>query len=261
MATSFGALCTDFYINQKLALKLDLPKNRETILGFFDRMKRSLPEMNRLRRYEGELALESTRRDARYKWLALCKNSIRAGHVNMETMEESYEFHKLVLELCPHFLTISEIDIDHLEVMFGFDIECEGNHDEIIYNALYAGSPLAGLLEHGNQGDILDVQPTLSSTLSERGDVQVTYEIKSRQKSRRGSSRAYRDQPLSVFLTMRQFGPIDDIRSLPKLFGDLTGYAEKLAMDKLVPQIIQPLMQHISTSSDGDFGMSGGAFN
>ncbi len=26
MATSFGALCTDFYINQKLALKMDLSR-------------------------------------------------------------------------------------------------------------------------------------------------------------------------------------------------------------------------------------------
>ena len=37
MATSFGALCTDFYINQKVGLKMDLPADRETILHLFDR--------------------------------------------------------------------------------------------------------------------------------------------------------------------------------------------------------------------------------
>jgi hypothetical protein len=57
MATSFGALCTDFYVNQKLALKMDLPGERETVLHFFDRVKKSIPAMNRFRRYDGELAL------------------------------------------------------------------------------------------------------------------------------------------------------------------------------------------------------------
>ena len=57
--TSLGALCTDFYVNQKLALKLDLPSARETVLDMFDRIRKELPNMDRFRRYDGELALES----------------------------------------------------------------------------------------------------------------------------------------------------------------------------------------------------------
>ena len=53
MATSYGALCTDFYINQKLALKMDLPSDRETILHFFDLVRREMPSMHRFRRYDG----------------------------------------------------------------------------------------------------------------------------------------------------------------------------------------------------------------
>ena len=51
MATSYGALCTDFYVNQKLALKMDLPSDRETILHLFDRVKKTVPNMNRFHRY------------------------------------------------------------------------------------------------------------------------------------------------------------------------------------------------------------------
>ncbi|QQE09918.1 hypothetical protein JD969_10340 [Planctomycetota bacterium] len=257
MATSFGALCTDFYINQKLAMKLDLPRDRETVLHFFDRMKRSLPEMKKFRRYEGELALESARLDARYKWLALCKNHIRAGQVNPETMKEAQEYHKLIMELSPHFLTLSPLDIDYLEVLFGFDMECDRNHDDVIYEALFGGSPLAELLD-GEQGKVMDVQPAIGGTLNARGDLQVYYEVKSRQKSRRGSSKAFRDQPLSVFLTMRKYGPVEDIRDLGKVFGELCGYAEQLAMDKLVPHILQPISQHIMSGGDSGGDLGGG---
>ena len=42
MTTSYGALCSDFYINQKFALKMDLPTARETVLDLFDRIRDAL---------------------------------------------------------------------------------------------------------------------------------------------------------------------------------------------------------------------------
>ena len=107
MATSFGALCTDFYINQKLSLKMDLPGDRETVLHLFDGVRKAMPGMDRFRRYDGELALESARRDAEYRWLALRRTSVRTGHVNPQTMAEAYRFHRLILEVVPYHLTIS----------------------------------------------------------------------------------------------------------------------------------------------------------
>ena len=112
MDTSFGALCTDFYINQKLALKMDLPGDRETILHLFDRIKRAHPSMDRFHRYEGELTLESSRREAEYRWIGLRRTSIRTAHVNPQSMDEAYKFHRLVLSEAPYHLTISPLDVD-----------------------------------------------------------------------------------------------------------------------------------------------------
>ena len=36
MATSYGALCDDFYVNQKLTLRMDMPSDRETVLHLFE---------------------------------------------------------------------------------------------------------------------------------------------------------------------------------------------------------------------------------
>ncbi len=247
MATSLGALCTDFYINQKLALKMDMPAERETILHFFDRIRKALPSMNRFRRYEGELALESSRRDTEYKWMALRRTSIRSGHVNPQTMEDAYRFQRLLLEVSPYHLTISPLDVDYLELMFGFDLECKENHDRIIYEALYERTPMADLLAEGDKhGKILDVQPVFGQALTEEGDLQAYFEVKTRPKSRRGSSRGYRHEPISLFLTLRKYGPIDDVKQLQSEFDSLTKTAEQLATDRLVPDLLTPISQRIN---------------
>ena len=78
MATSFGALSTDFHITHKLSLKMDLPDDRETILHLFDQVRKAEPGMRRFRRYDGELLLESSRREAEYRWMALRRTSVRS---------------------------------------------------------------------------------------------------------------------------------------------------------------------------------------
>ncbi len=248
MATSFGALCTDFYVNQKLAVKMDLPYDRETVLHFFDRIRKPLPTMNRFRRYDGELALESSRKESRYKWLALRQNSIRSGSVNPESMAEATKFHRLILDQAPYHLTISPLDVDFLEVMFGFDLECQQDHDSIVAEALYHNTPLGQLLEI-DHAKALDIQPVIGLQLTESGDTQAYFEVKTRTKSRRGSGRRYADEPISLFLTLRRYGPIDTLDDLTKLFDDLFAQADTLATDKLLPHVLTPISRLISTGS------------
>ena len=248
MATSFGALCTDFYVNQKLALKMDLPSERETVLHFFDRVRKQIPQLNRFRRYEGELALESARKDAAYQWMALRRTSVRSGHVNPESMKQAYDFHRLVLELSPHFLSISPLDVDYVELMFGFDLECKDNHDQVIHDALFAETPLAQLTEVNDAG-MLDCQPIFGLNLSERGDLQAYFEVKTRQKTRRGNDRQFRDEPISLFLTLRKYGPVDKVDDLKAIYKKLAHEAEALATDKLVPYLLTPIARHITSSA------------
>ncbi|MEX0744985.1 MAG: hypothetical protein WD118_05235 [Phycisphaeraceae bacterium] len=248
MATSFGALCTDFYVNQKLVLKLDLPSERETLLHFFDRVRKGVPSMNRFRRYDGEYAIESSRRDPQYQWLALRRNSVRTGHVNPDSMEQAYRFHREVLDLAPHFLTISPIDVDYLELLFGFDLECEANHDQVIHDALLEQTPLAAALDVPGS-KMLDVQPVFGLSLSDSGDTQAYFEVKSRPKSRRGSSKPYRGEPISLFVTVRKYGPIDDLVDLQMAFDKLAEQVETLATERLVPYLLTPIARHITSGS------------
>lgn len=248
MGTSFGALCTDFYVNQKLALKMDLPSDRETILHMFDQVRKAMPAMDRFRRYEHELALESSRRDAEYRWLALRRTSIRTGHVNPSSMAEAYQLHRLVLEVVPYHLTVSPLDVDFVELLFGFDLECKGNHDAIVYDALYSQSPMGGMLDV-NGSRVLDVQPTFGLALTERGETQAYFEVKTRAKNRRGTAPARRNEPISIFLTVRRYGPIHKVEELQTIFEALAQHAETLTAERLVPCLLTPISRHITSSS------------
>jgi len=254
MATSFGALCSDFYVNHAVNLKMDLPGERETILHLFDQVRKRVPSMDRFRRYEDELALESTRREAEYRWLVLRHNSIRTGHVNPQSMQDAYNFHRMILQIAPYHLSLSALDIDFLDLMFGFDLECMENHDQVVYDALLAESPTHELLSPddsraGEGGKILDVQPGLGMTLNSRGDLQAYFEVKTRTRGRRGQTRQSRQEPISVMLSIRQYGPVDAINNLHKVFDEMKDHAERLAAERLVPHLLTPIARQITSSS------------
>ena len=248
MATSFGALCTDFYINHKTTLRMDLPDERETILHFFEAVRKVVSSMDRFRRYDNELALESSRRNQEYRWLSLQRTSVRAGHVNPESMAKAYEFHRMILRVMPYHLSISPLDVDYTELMFGFDLECDRDHDEIVFDALFADTPMANLFKVSGS-KVLDVQPVLGLSLTERGDLQAYYEVKTRTKSRRGSAARYKHEPISLFLTIRRYGALEQVDDLVDQFANLAEFAETLATERFVPDLVTPIARQITSSS------------
>ncbi|MFG0329280.1 MAG: hypothetical protein ACF8PN_05210 [Phycisphaerales bacterium] len=248
MATSFGALCTDFYINQKLALKMDLPSQRETVLDLFDRIRRAEPHMDQFRRFEGELALESVAKEGAYDWVALRRTSVRSGTVNPESLASAYKIHRMVLEITPYFLSVSPLDIDYVELMFGFDLEAKGNHDEIVCDALFSESPLGRLVDH-DRTTTLDAQPFFTYALDEKRKLQVNFEVKTRTSERELAEDKYDDEPISVFMSLRRLGPIDQVDDLQTIFESLSSEAERIAADRVVPYLINPITKAISSRS------------
>jgi hypothetical protein len=244
MATSFGALCNDFSILQKLALKMDLPMRRETVLDLFDRVRRAMPTMEHFRRYQGELALESREDESRYSWASLRRTSIRSGWVNPESLAQAYRLHRLLLDTAPYFLSVSALDIDFLELVFGFDLKVEANRNEIVFDALLGESPLAGLVDRQRER-LLDAQPFIGFALDESCQLQACIEVKSRTRAREVAQRDFADEPISIYLTVRRFGPWRALDDLGAALTELAAHAERLAAERLVPGILTPIRQLI----------------
>lgn len=237
----FGALCHDFYVNQKLTLKLDLPDRRETVLDMFDRLRRDFPRLDRFRRFDGELALETAELEREFTWVAMRQTSLRSGTVNPSSLEDAYGLHKRILEIAPYYLSISPIDIDSLELIFGFDLETEAPRDEIIFDALVADSPLAALVDR-QQDSLVDVQPCLGISLTEAGDLTASFEVKSRPRSDAGTSES---DPISIFLTVRRHGGVRSLGELSTIFASLCGHAERLAEHRVIPHLVVPIRNAI----------------
>ena len=79
-----------------------MPKVREVASDIFDRIRKEVPEFQRIRPFENELALESSLIDGRYQWVGLRPRSIGTGYVNPVTIEDAYRLHRLLLELSLH---------------------------------------------------------------------------------------------------------------------------------------------------------------
>lgn len=245
MATNFGALCSDFYINQKVSLKLDLPTGRETVLDMFDRVRKEVPTMERFRRFEGELSLESPEREAQYSWFALTGTAIRTGWVNPDSLEQAYRLHRLILDIAPFFLSISPIDVEYIELVYGFDLDAETNRNEIVFDALLGNSALAGLVDPRAES-ILESQPFLGISLTNTCDLQAFIEVKTRTRSAEIAAGQFEDQPISVYLTVRRYGPLREMEEFKSTFGTLAGHIERLAEDRVIPNIVVPIRQAIA---------------
>jgi hypothetical protein len=236
--STFTAFCSDFYVNQKLGLKLDLPERRETVLDLFDRVRRAFPRLSTFQRYEGEVALESDSAEREWQWVALRQTTIRSGHVNPATLADSYNFHKALLEVAPYFLSISPLDIDMLEVVFGFDFETEHDRDSVVFDALLANTPLAHLVD-GDFERVIEAQPAIGISLGDRGDLQAAFEVRTRPRVPVAGERG--GDPISVFLTVRKFGPLASLDDLKGAFGAVVGHAEHLAETRVIPHLVVPI--------------------
>ncbi len=249
MSTFWGATCDDFYVSNRLFLKLDLSLNRETVLHFFDVMRKEFPGMTRMRRRDdGAVMLEEQTSDkASRRWIRIEPTALRFGYFAPPGMDEVGRLADFVLEQAPFHLTFSDIDYDHLELVYGFDLEYVGNHDELIAETLYREHPLASFLHADEAMHTIDVQPYFGISLSPDCDLQAYIELKSRTATYEIRTNNYEAQPLSVFLTIRKYWGYSAEDDLLDGYRQMVEHADDLAANKIVPLIVNPLAQAIAS--------------
>ena len=252
MKANLGAHCDDFYISSRLFLKLGLSLERETVLHFFERIRREYPSMARFRRRDdGTLVLEESDPDAREgeprRWVRLESGSFRFGYFAPPTGESWRSFGQLLLEQAPHHLTLSDLDIDHFEVVYGFDMEYTGNHDQLVAETLFADHPLASLFMGDERVHTIDCQPYFGIALSSKCDLQASLEVKGRTSSFEVRTGEYESQLLSVYLTVRRYWGLDGPTDLAEVFEELTDTADDLAIRHVIPVVVNPLALAIAS--------------
>ena len=241
---SFSTLCSDFYVNQKISLSMELPKVEEAASDMFERIRREIPEFERIRPFDGEVALETGEIDGRYQWVGLRPRAIASGMVNPNHIEDAYNLHRLVLELSPYYLSLTPLHVEYIELVYGFDLSARENRNNVVLQTLLANTPFASLADDSME-PLLDVQPRIGFALNEACDLQAFVEVKTRTSAAEAATQVFQDEPISVFLTIRKNGPIQALEELETTLGRLAGHIEHIAEHRVVPDIVVPLHQAI----------------
>jgi hypothetical protein len=249
MSNPYAAFCDDFYINMRLGSQLSLPHQRETLLHFFERVHKDFPRMTRFRKADnGEMNLEEDRGQESYRWMSVEQKRLSSGHVNPATIGDALKLHSLLLELAPYQLGISPVEIDYLDVLFGFDLEFGGNHDEIIAESLFTHSPLTCLGEEPGARSV-DFQPTVTVALSEECRLQARIDVVTRTNSYQVRTGDYQDDVISVYLILRRYWGDRPKLPMEKLLDELAHRADELCTTHIVPKVLKPISSAIASRS------------
>jgi len=249
MSNPYGAFSGDFYVNMRLGSQLPLPRNRETVLHFMESVQKQFPAMTRFRKSENkDLNLEEDRSTSSYRWTSLEAKRLASGHVAPPDLAEAMRLHTFLLEMAPYHLGISPVEIDYLDVLFGFDLSFSGNHDEIIAESLLGDSPLYCLGEETGARAV-DVQPSITLALSDDCRLQARVDIVTRTSSYQVRTGDYNDEAISVYLVMRRYWGDHPKESFAKMATQMAERADDLCTRFVVPRIVRSVSEAIASRS------------
>lgn len=251
MNNNLGSMADEFYVSIRLYLKLEMEQSPETVLQFFDRLRRKYPLMTKMRRREADSLVleESAEESTSRRWVRIEPDSLRFGHYMPTDLDDVREFGEFILSQAPYYLTFSEINYDHMELVYGFDLDYRGNHDQLVAETLYGDLPEGNFLVGGEGAHIIDAQPYWGIALTPDCDLQAYLEVKSRTSTYEVRSGHFDPQPISVYLTLRKYWGVNPPESPGGAMTMLFDEADQLATDRIVPTFVNPLAAAIASRS------------
>jgi len=242
----FSGYANEYYVNMNLNTELELPSNRDTLLHFFEQLKKRYPTMrNFYSRERGDYVLEEDKDEGNYRWATIEQKRICSGYVNPPSIEEAVEQHVVVLESIPYTLSVSPLDCESLNFMMGFDFMYRGNHHELLAEALGL-SPAIERLTEVPGARLVSNELSIQLALDEDCRTQCRLSIEPRTTAYHVRTGEYPEETLSVYLTMRRYGSLANDETFVAQFQKLRNKAEELLDQYVVENVLIPLQQAIA---------------
>ena len=239
--TQYSSYCYEFYLNMSLNTEMELPRGRDTLLHFFEQLQKHYPTMrNFYGREKGEYVLEEDKDSGSYRWTTVEGKRVSSGYVNPESIDLAEEQHRLVLESVPYMLSISPLDCESLDFMFGFDFTYRGNHHALLAEALgiipafEKPSELPGC-------QIIANEQSIQFALDEDCRTQCRIAVEPRTGAYHIRTGEFPEEQLSVYLTLRRYGSLEPDGDYVKTLQMLQKHAMEVLEGYVVESILQPL--------------------
>lgn len=243
----YSSMCDDFGVYVYLNTKMNLPNGRETVLHFFDRLRKTFPQMTDFdTRENGEFVLEEDREQGSYRWCTLENRRLCSGFVNPPELEAADALHEHVLEAAPYHLDFSPLDCEALDVLFAFDFTYTGNHDEVVAEALGLSTTLESLIQLPGSR-VINYEPSLMLALDEACRQQCRLSIETRTNAYQIRTGQFPEAPISVYFTVRQYWGRQASKDFCESYRNQRRTLQELVDTHIIPSIVRPLAQTIAT--------------
>ena len=248
MDVDFASIADDFFVNLNLQTTLALPESRETVLHFCEAVQKEFRSMTSLyHRETGEYVLEGDRDSGSYQWLEMQSNRLSAGCFNPPQLADAYRMHHWLVERSVYYLGIGGLDVESLDLLFGFNLDFVGNRDAIVAEALLGGSSLAALItDTGAQ--CIECEPSLVISVDEACCEQARLSLETRSSSFQVRTGQYHDEPISVYLTVRKYPCPGEVLDPVACLVRQGETAEDITCRIVVPHVIQPIAAAIAAA-------------
>lgn len=242
----FSSFSDDYYLNMHLNTEMELPQSRETVLHFFEQIQKHYPTMrNFYNRERTEFVLEEDKDRGNYRWATVEQRRVCSGFVNPPSLDDALAQHKLVLELAPYALSVSPLDCESLNVMFGFDYTYRGNHNELLVEALGVTPAFERMLDIPG-ATVISSEPALQLALDADCRTQVRLSVETRTTAYHVRMGDYPEEQLSVYLTARRYGSLDPGETYVQALFRLTEICRDLVENYVIDNVLRPLQQTIA---------------
>ena len=242
----YSSLCDDFYVNMNLGTEMELPANRETVLHFFERIQKTYPTMrNFYCRERGDFVLEEDKDQGNYRWCTIEPRRVCSGQVNPDSLEGAIEQHKLVLELAPYMLSVSPLDCEALDLLFGFDFTYRGNHNQLVAEALGVNPCMERMVDIPGS-TVINHEPSLTVALDEDCRQQFRLSVETRTNAYQVRTGDFPEEQLSVYVTARQYGSLGPDITFVETLHRLGTVCEEMLDSYVIENVITPLARTIA---------------
>jgi len=244
----FNSIADDFMVNMNLQTTLALPSGRETVLHFCEAVQKEFGSMTSFyQRDSGEHVLEGDRDNESYQWLELQSHRMTAGYFNPPSLSAAYRMHDWLLDRSVYYLGISPLDVECLDVLFGFNLDYQGNRDAIVAQALLSGSPLGGLAAEVTCRPV-ECEPSIVIAMDEDCHIQARLALETRCGSFQVRTGQYDDEPISVYFTVRRYPRPGSPFKLKEYFAEQCECCEDLTQRLVIPNVINPISAAIAAA-------------
>ncbi len=243
--TRFQDLCNEHFINLNLTTETQLPQQRESVLHFFEQLRKRYPTMrNFYSRDVGDFVLEEDKDGGKYRWVTLDSKRLGSGSMNPESPDAATEQHLAILDAIPHQLSVSPLDCETINLTYGFEFAYSGNQYKLLADALGLGTAFEKALDIPGS-ELVCLDPVMQLSLEPECRVQCRLSFEPRTTAYQIRTKEFSEENLSVFFTIRRYGSIDAGETYVSTFQDLIRRGNELIESYLVESVLRPLQTAI----------------